>query len=108
MPRNTRTSQATPNGLSEDATVDAHDEGEQALGFFSVLEDELKLPFAVKILGMEAQVKTLRLSNDNRIVAICQRAKDKQPICLTDLPDPLSRPEGWEWVEAYRHWRSCF
>jgi hypothetical protein len=31
--------------LVEEATVDAHDESEQATGFYTMMEDDLRLPF---------------------------------------------------------------
>jgi hypothetical protein len=86
-----------------EATVDAYDESEQAMGWECVLNEYLELPFTTKVLGAEVSVTGLELRDDNRIVAICTRGKAKQAIALLDLPLPSPRPEGAEWVEAYRY-----
>jgi hypothetical protein len=86
-----------------EATVDAYDESEQAMGWEVALNEYLELPFTTKVLGVEVSVTRLELRDDNRIVAICTRGKEKQAIALLDLPLPSPRPEGAEWVEAYRY-----
>jgi len=40
--------------LVEEATVDCYNEEEQASGFFTMIEENLALPFATRILGVEA------------------------------------------------------
>jgi hypothetical protein len=37
--------------LAEEATVDAYDEYEQLTGFFTMLDDNLELPFETEILA---------------------------------------------------------
>lgn len=90
--------------LIEEATVDCHDEEECLTGFFSVLEDELELPFRTAVLGVEVEVTGIDLSGDGRvIVATCVRDQWQQRMPLLDLPLP-SNLTGAEWVEAYRRW----
>ena len=36
--------------------------------------------------------------------AICSRGKATQAIPILDLPMPNPRPEGAEWIDAYRRW----
>ena len=89
--------------MIEQATVDARDESEQALGWFTKLEENLALPFGARILGGEVQVVKLDLRGD-RLVAVCSRGRERQAIDVAELPRPAPRPAGWEWVEAYRAW----
>jgi hypothetical protein len=84
--------------------VDAHDESEQATGWFTMFENHLELPFETEVLGVRVSVVDVALRESNQIVALCKRGKAKVPIGIVDLPLPLPRPEGAEWIEAYRHW----
>ncbi len=112
--RKPKTGARTRGGLSadrlaemiEEATVDAYDEGEQATGWFTVVGDNLDIPFETELLGVTVTVKRLELRDDNSIVALCARSGQQQAIGLVDLPLPSPRPEGADWIEAYRLWRS--
>ncbi|MGW6395333.1 hypothetical protein ACWFR1_33655 [Streptomyces sp. NPDC055103] len=90
--------------MIEEATVDAYGEGEQLTGLFTLLEEHLALPFATAVLGAEVMVRSVDLTPDGRIVALCSRGHVRQAIGILDLPLPSPAPEGAEWVEAYRHW----
>jgi hypothetical protein len=92
--------------MIEAATVDAHDESEQAAGWYTMLEDNLALPFETKVLEVPVRVERLDLTERDQIVAICTRGKSKQALPITDLPLPSPPPEGAEWIEAYRCWSS--
>jgi hypothetical protein len=72
--------------MIEDATVDAHDESEQATGWFTMFENHLDLPFDTDVLGVRVTVENIALRDDDRIVAVCRRGKQKQLIDITDLP----------------------
>jgi hypothetical protein len=91
--------------MIEQATVDAHGECEQATGWFTVISDNLDRPFETKVLGVTVTVNRLELRDDNSIVAVCARGTDRQTIGLVDLPLPSPKPEGAEWIDAYRRWR---
>jgi hypothetical protein len=97
-------SKAQLDAMVEDATVDCYNESEQITGLFTVIEDELEVPFNTRVLGVDVTVERLTLSYDDRIVAICSREKLRQAIPLLDLPLPTTPPEGAQWIEAYRHW----
>lgn len=111
--RKPKTGAPTRGGLSaarlaemiEEATVDAYDEGEQATGWFTVIGDNLDMPFETEVLGVTVTVKRLELRDDNSIVAVCARGGQQQAIGLVDLPLSSPRPDGAEWIESYRHWR---
>ena len=90
--------------LIEEAIVDAHDESEQAMGFFTMLEEHLALPFETEVLGMTVTVDRIDLTERDDFVAVCRRGRDRQKISIVDLPLPEPPPDGWKWIEAYRHW----
>ncbi len=90
--------------MIEEATVDAYDESEQAMGWFTMFEEHLELPFDTIVLGVAVRVLRIDHRDDDRLVAICARGDDEQAIGLADLPLPTPMPEGAEWIEAYRRW----
>ncbi|MGH7554840.1 MAG: calcium-binding protein [Longimicrobiales bacterium] len=92
------------DALIEEATVDAYDESEQKAGFFTMLENHLAVPFSTEVLGMTVTVETIDMTDDEEIVAVCVRGKSRQPIRILELPLPEPRPEGAEWIDAYRRW----
>jgi hypothetical protein len=92
--------------LIEEATVDAYDESEQATGFFTMLEENLVVPFQTVILGVEVNVEQVELTGANHLVAVCTRGKSRQRISLLDMPLPDPPPKGHEWINAYRRWAS--
>jgi hypothetical protein len=98
---------ATPaqlDELIEEATVDCHDEEEQMNGFFSIMEENLVLPFMTPILGVDASVASIEMDESGRIKAVCERDGQQQRIDLVDLPLPSPPPSGVEWIAAYRRW----
>ena len=90
--------------LIEEATIDAYNESEQTGGFFAMIEENLALPFVTQVLGQEVTVAKIDITKCDQIVAICSRAKATQAIPILDLPMPDTRPEGAEWIDAYRRW----
>ena len=90
--------------MVEEAIVDANDESEQVCGFYTMLENDLELPFNTVVLGAEATVERLDLTDDDHIVVVCRRSQKRQRLPILDLPLPEPPPRGWEWIEAYRHW----
>jgi calcium binding protein len=91
--------------LIEEAVVDAYTEEEQAVGFLTMIEEHLAVPFSVKVLGGNADVEKVDLTVDFQIVAICRRGKTREKIPILDLTLPTPAPAGVEWIAAYRHWR---
>lgn len=90
--------------LVEEATVDAYDAEEEVSGFFSLMDDELKLPFETTVLGVAATVETIEQTENNDIVPVCRAGKLRQRIRLVDLPLPKPEPKGAKWIAAFRHW----
>jgi hypothetical protein len=92
--------------LLEDALTDACGEEEQATGLYTMIEENLVVPFLTEILGVMVTVQSINLTNANTIVAQCERNGKHQNIHLLDLPLPDPKPEGAEWIEVYRLWAS--
>ena len=90
--------------LIEEATVDCYNEEEQATGFFTMIEENLALPFATRVLGVEASVVAVEMGDDGGLEAVCERGGERQRIGLTNLPLPSPPPSGAEWIAAYRRW----
>jgi hypothetical protein len=103
-PRGRGLSKARLDELIEEAIVDAYNESEQAVGFYTMLEEHLATPFKTEVLGVEVTVARVDMTDDDQIVAVCTRGKARQRVPVLDLPLPDPPPEGWEWIEAYRRW----
>jgi len=88
--------------LIEEAIVNAYGESEQTVGFYTMLEEHLAVPFATHVLGAEVVVEGIDLTDDERIVAVCRRGRSRQRIGILELPMPNPAPDGAEWIDAYR------
>ncbi len=91
--------------MIEQATVDAYDESEQITGWFTMIEENLAVPFETMVLGVSVTVERIDLNRSEQIVAVCRRGRDRQALPILDLPLPAPPPDGAEWIEAYRKWR---
>lgn len=94
--------------LIEEAVVDAYGDEEQKVGFLTMLQEHLALPFSVSILGVEAIVEKVDMTRDGQIVAICRREGIRQRVEILDLPLPKPAPAGSEWIAAYSYWNRGF
>ncbi len=90
--------------LIEEATVDCYDESEEVTGIFTMLEENLAVPFATTMLGVEVTVERVDMNKAGEIVAVCRRGRERQMIPVVDLPLPDPKPKGAEWIDAYRRW----
>jgi hypothetical protein len=61
--------------LIEEALVDAYGESEQTTGFYTLLDDNVAVPFQTEILGVPVAVEQIELTDDEQIVAVCARGK---------------------------------
>jgi hypothetical protein len=91
-------SQGDLDELVEEAIVDAYGEDEQLAGFYTMIEENLALPFTTRVLGLEVTVEGIDLT-DCGITAICVRGTHRQPIAILDLPllaiiRSATRPRG--------------
>jgi hypothetical protein len=87
-----------------EATVDCYNEEEQATGLFTMIQDNLALPFETSVLGVPVIVDSVDIHEGGQIVAVCVRGGVLQAIPILDLPLPAPAPPGAEWIAAYRRW----
>jgi len=99
-----RPSAALLDKLIEEATVDCYNESEEVTGIFTMIEENLAVPFATTMLGVEVTVERIDLNKADEIVAVCRRGREKQRVPVIDLPLPEPKPKGAEWIDAYRRW----
>jgi hypothetical protein len=90
--------------MIEEALVDAYTESEQACALYTMIEQELNLPFDTMVLGVTVSVKRGDITEADEVVALCYRGRARQAIPILALPLPTPPPAGWEWIEAYRRW----
>ena len=103
--KNLRRNKAHLHSLIAEAIVDAYNESEQTIGFYTMMEHSLALPFVTEILGIKVVVEQNDMNDENAIVAVCLHDCKRQRIPILDLPLPLPTPRGAEWIAAYRYWR---
>jgi hypothetical protein len=99
-------SKARLNALVEEATTDAYSEGEQIVGFLTLIDGNLATPFETNVLGINVTVEQMDLTEGDEIAAICRRAGETLKVPILDLPLPFPPPRGAEWIAAYRYWRT--
>jgi len=100
----TRRSKARLDMLVAEAIVDCYSESEQVTGLYTMIEENLGLPFETTVLGVPVTVRRVDMTQRDEIVAVCHRAGVRQAVPILDLPLPSPRPDGAEWIDAYRHW----
>jgi hypothetical protein len=100
-----RISKAQLEALIAGATVDAYNDSEQAAGFFTMMEDNLRVPFETEILGVKVTVERVDLTENDEIVAVCRQDSKRQRISILELPLPSPPPEGVEWIATFRYWK---
>lgn len=100
-PRRWPPSTSELEALISDAIVDAYGDDEQRIGFLTMLEEHLQMPFEVHIFGAPATVERID-EIDSQIAAICRSGRYRQAIPILELPLPNPPPKGAEWIEAYR------
>jgi Calcium binding len=101
-------SKAKLENLIKEAVVDAYNEEEKTVGFLTMIQDHLALPFSATVLGVAVSVEKVDITREGQIVAICRRDNVRQRIGILDLPLPTPTPAGGEWITAYRYWRRRF
>ncbi len=82
------------DALVEEATVDCCDEDEQLTGLYTMMQNDLAVPFQTTVLGVEVTVEDVDLTDYGAIVAYCRRGKYRQAIGALNLPLPKPPPEG--------------
>jgi hypothetical protein len=104
--KNLRRHNAHMDALIAEAIVDAFNESEQTVGFYTMMENRVALTFETAILGIKVAVEQIDMNEDDAIVAVCRHGSKRQRIPLLDLPLPSPTPRGAELIAAYRYWRT--
>jgi hypothetical protein len=68
-----RSSTAHLDKLIEETTVDCYNESEEVTGLFTMIEDNLAVPFSTTLLGVEVTVERVDMN-----VAVCRRPKPRK------------------------------
>ena len=102
--RAARSGTACLDKLIAEATVDCYNESEEITGIFTMLEENLAVPFTTTLLGIEVTVERVDLNDADEIVAVCRRGRERLRVSVIDLPLPEPKPKGAEWIDAYRRW----
>jgi hypothetical protein len=100
----TRWSKAKLEELIGSAIVDATDDEEQQMAFYTAIEEHVKFPFKTASPGGEVAVQGIGVNDEDEIVAVCLRGRERLAVPILDLPLPKPPPKGAEWIEAYRLW----
>jgi len=104
LKRAKRVSTADLDKLIAEATVDCYNESEEIGGIFTMLEENLAVPFTTKLLGFEVTVERIDMNEAGEIVAVCRRGRERQRVSILDLTLLEPRPRGAEWIDAFRRW----
>ena len=56
---------AALEAMIEEATVDAYNDDEQLTGLYTMIEDNLAVPFTTTVLGVEVTVRKVDLADDS-------------------------------------------
>jgi len=94
-----RSTQPELDALITEATVDCYNESECITSFYTILVDNLAVPFQSEVLGVDVTVTDVDLTEAGQITAVCMRGSATQRISILDLPLPTPPPEGAEWVD---------
>jgi hypothetical protein len=90
--------------MVENAVVDCHDEDEAVMGIYTMIENELEVPFRTAVLGVDVVVERVGFDDADQVVAFCRRGSGVQRIALLNLPLPSPPPRGWEWILVLDRW----
>ena len=71
--------------MIEQATVDAYGDSEQITGWFTMIEENLAVPFETKVLGVPVTVERVDLDSSEQIVAVCRRRRARQSLPIDDV-----------------------
>jgi hypothetical protein len=74
------------------------------MGLYTMIMDNLVVPFETTVLGLPVVVERLEISAAEQLAALCRRGVMRQRIGILELPLPRPVPAGAEWIEAYRRW----
>jgi hypothetical protein len=87
-------SRAKLEDMIEDAIVDAYTEQEQTVGFLTMLQEHLAMPFSTTVLGVDVVVEKIDITREGQVVAVCRRdnsAENWNPRSAIAYPSTVGR-----------------
>src|SRR5580704_11472511 len=105
LPKQLQLSKARLDDLIDDALTDAHSESEQVTGFYTMLENDLHLPFETQILGVTATVESIDITEDDHSLQSAGRARRGNGFCSRNCRCRRHLPRGPSGLR-YRYWRT--
>lgn len=76
--------EAREERISMEIVVDAYDEGERAMGWYSYLEDKLHTPFLTRCLK-ERAISPLRVGDEVKVVGMAPEVECEREMFVTTL-----------------------
>ncbi|HUD44552.1 MAG TPA: calcium-binding protein [Patescibacteria group bacterium] len=89
--------------LIEEATVDTYDEYEARVGFLTMIQDNVTVPFQATLNGEAVTVSGID-GNDRVIKALIKENSKSIPVDILDLEINTSLVSRSEWIVAYYKW----
>ena len=83
------------------AIVDAHDEGEVAVGWMTCLEEVFEGVKSVKVLGHEVTLTGFDIENDYSVFAICKSGKKTALVSIGSIVWPKLTKAQKIWLSAW-------
>lgn len=90
--------------LIEEATIDCYDDQESRVGFLTMIQDNLVVPFSAILRGKTVTIT--EIDGDDRVIKAFIKGGDK--IFSVDVLDlAINRNvKGSEWIAAYKKWEN--
>lgn len=82
--------------------ADRYDRADRLTGLLTMLEQQVRLPFPTRVLGMSVVVDGLELTGSAQLVAVVRRGQHELRIGLDQLPLPDPAPAGVPMIAASR------
>lgn len=65
--------------------MDCYNESEELTGLYTMIEDNVALPFTTRVLDVDVEVEELDLNGAGEVVAVCRRGRSRQRVLILDL-----------------------
>ena len=91
-----RLSKSELDEMIEEALVDAYGESEQITAFYTMIEENMTFPFDSVILGAKVHIEKVDLTDDERIVFVCHRQRERLLLDVRELRYSNPPPDGWK------------
>jgi hypothetical protein len=93
--------------LIDEATADSQDESDEHACLLSMIREEVVCPFPARVQGEDVECTGFERPQSGYGVNVACRTKKGMTrivdISMLEWVDP--HPKGYQWIEAYFHWR---